>query len=341
MSNLFSPYKIKNLELKNRIVMSPMSMYACKDGSGLVQDWHRIHYPARAVGGVGLVIIESTAVTKQGRMGPTDLGIWEDGQVEGLRDLVNLIKGQGAAVGMQLNHAGRKAKIDDPIAAPSSIAFSKGGKVPEELTKTQINQVVEAFGQSARRCTEAGFDVVEIHAAHGYLLHEFLSPVTNYRTDEYGGSPEDRFRILKEVIEKVQSEWMGPLFVRISATDQAESGNTIEDSIVYAKWLKELGVDLIDVSNGLLTPAKAKTFPGYQVLYAESIRKEAEIATGAVGKVIQPEQAEEIISNGRADLVFIGRELLVNPHWTYYAANRLNYDLELPQQYSWSWIKTL
>jgi len=321
--------------------MSPMSMYACKDGSGLVQDWHRIHYPARAVGGVGLIILESTAVNKQGRMSPTDLGIWEDGHIEGLRGLVNLIKGQGAAAGIQLNHAGRKAKLEEPIVAPSAIPFSKGGKVPEEMTKEQITQVVESFRQSARRSKEAGFDIVEIHAAHGYLLHEFLSPLTNRRTDKYGDSPENRFRLLKEIVEAVQSEWEGPLFVRISATDQAKGGNTIEDSIVYAQWLKELKVDLIDVSNGLLTPEKGKVFPGYQVSYAESIRKEVKISTGAVGKIIQPEQAEEIISNERADLVFIGRELLTNPHWAYYAAKRLNHALELPDQYSWSWIKTL
>lgn len=338
---LFSPYTIKDLTLKNRIVMSPMSMYACEDESGIVQDWHRIHYPTRAIGGVGLVMVECSAVTPQGRMSPQDLGIWGDEHTEGLKKLASLIKDSGAAVGIQICHAGRKAKIDGPIVAPSAIPFKEGEKTPEELSIDQINTIVQEFKEAAARAKAAEFDVLEIHAAHGYLINEFLSPVTNQRQDEYGGTVENRFRFLKEVIESVKTEWDRPLFVRVSADEFDPHGNSLDNYIYYSALMKEMGVDLIDVSAGGLVNFRPKTYPGYQVPLADAIRNGANVPTGAVGLIKQAGHAEEILNNGRADLIFLGRELLWNPHWAYTAAQELGVELELPQSYSWSWIKKL
>ncbi|MEH7494989.1 NADPH dehydrogenase NamA [Neobacillus niacini] len=338
---LFSEYKIKDLTLNNRIVMSPMSMYASKDESGNVTDFHKVHYGSRAIGGVGLIILESTAVTKQGRMSPNDLGIWDDSHIAGLQELTSLVHGYDTPIGIQLNHAGRKAKIDGGIIAPSAIQMSESYKKPKEMSIDEITKTIKSFKQAAIRAIESGFDLIEIHAAHGYLIHEFLSPVTNQRTDDYGGSLENRFRFLKEIIVCIRSIWKGPLFVRISGDEYDPTGTTLEENIYYCKQLKQLDVDLIDVSAGGLVNIRPKTYAGYQVPLSDAIKNSVDIATGAVGIIKHSDQAEEILQNKRADLIFIGRELLWNPHWTYKAAKELNYELTLPQSYSWSWIAKL
>lgn len=337
---LFSPYTIKNVTLKNRIVMSPMCMYSVPNQDGKVTDWHRIHYPARAVGQVGLIIVEATAVSPEGRISNHDLGIWSDEHIDGLRQLVELVHAQGAHIGIQLAHAGRKATVDGEIIAPSPLAFDERSKIPKEATSEDIQNTIAAFREAARRAKEAGFDVIEIHAAHGYLINEFLSPITNQRTDEYGGSEDNRYRFLSEVIDAVKREWNGPLFVRISANEYDENGNNLDTYVTYAKKMKEQGVDLIDCSSGGLVPRKINVFPGYQIPYAERIRREAEIPTGAVGLITTGGQSEEILQNGRADLIFIGRELLRNPYWPLVAARELNYPLTSPVQYERGWNTT-
>ncbi|AGT32649.1 NADPH dehydrogenase [Geobacillus genomosp. 3] len=334
---LFSPYTIRGLTLKNRIVMSPMCMYSCETKDGTVRTWHKIHYPARAVGQVGLIIVEATGVTPQGRISEQDLGIWNDGHVDGLRELVGLVKEHGAAIGIQLAHAGRKSQVPGEIIAPSAIPFNESSRTPKEMTKSDIEETVQAFQNGARRAKEAGFDVIEIHAAHGYLINEFLSPLSNRRQDEYGGSPENRYRFLGDVITAVREVWDGPLFVRISASDYHPEGLTEKDYIPYAKRMKEQGVDLIDVSSGAIVPARITAYPGYQVPFAELIRREADIPTGAVGLITSGWQAEEIVHNGRADLVFLARELLRNPHWPYAAARELGVKIEAPVQYERGW----
>lgn len=334
---LFDSYPLKNLTLKNRIVMSPMCMYACADESGRVNDWHRIHYPTRAVGQVGLIFVEATAVTAQGRISANDLGIWSNEHIAGLREITSLVHGQGAHIGIQLAHAGRKATIDGPILAPSAIPFDEKSRTPEAMTLEQIAETIAAFGTAARRAKEAGFDVIEIHAAHGYLIHEFLSPLSNKRDDAYGGDRARNFRFLSEVVQAIQAEWDGPLFVRISASDYHPEGMTPTDYVEYARLLKEQGVDLIDCSSGALVPAPPKVYPGYQVPFAEQIRREAGIATGAVGLITEPEQAEEILQSGRADLVFLGRVLLREPYWPRMAAKRLGVQLEPPKSYARGW----
>ncbi|AWB45450.1 NADPH dehydrogenase NamA [Paenibacillus sp. CAA11] len=335
---LFSSYQLKNITLKNRIVMAPMCMYSCMDESGLVQDFHKIHYPSRAVGQVGLLIVEATAVTPQGRISPYDLGIWSDDHVAGLQELTRLVHSQGSHIGIQLAHAGRKAELKDPIIAPSAIAFSDRYQTPQEMTVAQIHETVEAFKEGARRSKEAGFDVIELHAAHGYLINQFLSPLSNHREDEYGGDRDKRFRILKEVIEAVNTVWDGPLLVRVSAHDYDPEGLTPADYVYYAKQLKELGVDLIDVSSGaVISKGPSSVYPGYQVPFAEQIRREADIPTGAVGLITEPEHAEEILQNGRADLVFLARELLRDPYWPRRAAKQLGVEIEAPAQYERGW----
>src|SRR5690606_1154731 len=267
MSLIFEPYTHKNVTLPNRIVMSPMCMYSATP-NGEVSDWHIVHYGTRAVGRVGLILLEATAVESRGRISDRDLGIWGDHHVEGLKKLVDFAHGQGVKIGIQLAHAGRKAVLDEPIIAPSAIPFDDRSKMPQEMSKTQIDEVIRAFREAARRADAAGFDVVEIHAAHGYLLHEFLSPLSNRREDEYGGSLTNRFRMLKEVVRSVREVWPEerPLYVRISAVDYAEGGLTLEDSVEIARLLKEEGVDLIDVSSGGLLPnPPGRVYPGYQV----------------------------------------------------------------------------
>ncbi|WP_066312556.1 NADPH dehydrogenase NamA [Bacillus sp. FJAT-29814] len=338
MAKLFSPYTIKGVTLKNRIVMAPMCMYSSHNEDGKVQNWHRTHYTSRAVGQVGLIIVEATAVVPQGRISSRDLGIWSDEHLEGLRELVELMKEQGAKTGIQLAHAGRKADLEGDIFAPSAIAFNEKYKTPKEMTKADITETIEAFKQAAVRAAGAGFDVIEIHGAHGYLINEFLSPLSNKRTDEYGGSAENRYRLLREVIDATKEVWNGPLFVRVSAHDYLEEGLTPDDYIIFARWMKEQGVDLIDVSSGGVAPARINVYPGYQVKYSEAIKNGAEIPTGAVGLITSPLHAEEILSNDRADLVFLARELLRDPYWPRTAAKELGVEIEVPVQYDRGWI---
>jgi NADPH2 dehydrogenase len=335
---LFSSYTIKNVTLKNRIVMAPMCMYSCPNEDGKVENWHLTHYVSRAVGQVGLIILEATAVTPQGRISPHDLGIWSDDHIEGLEKLVRQMKEHGAATGIQIAHAGRKAVIEGDIIAPSAISFNEKMKTPLEMSKNDIDETIQAFKAGAERAKKAGFDVIEIHGAHGYLINEFLSPLSNQREDEYGGSTENRYRFLREVIEAVKTVWEGPLFVRVSAHDYHENGLTPEDYVTYSSWMKEQGVDLIDVSSGAVVPATIHPYPGYQVKFAEKIKNEANIPTGAVGLITTGIQAEEILQNERADLIFIARELLRDPYWPRTAAKELGTQITSPKQYERGWI---
>lgn len=335
---LFSPYTIKGVTLKNRIVMSPMCMYSSFTEDGHLHNFHRTHYISRAIGQVGLIIVEATAVTPQGRITPQDLGIWSDEHIDGFKELVEQLKEHGAKTGIQLAHAGRKAVLEDEILAPSAIAFNEQMKTPKEMTQKEIAETVEAFKKGAERAAKAGFDIIELHGAHGYLINEFLSPLSNKRTDEYGGSAENRYRFLGEVIAAVKTVWNGPLFVRVSAHDYHDQGLTPEDYIPFANWMKEQGVDLIDVSSGAVVPAHIHTYPGYQVKYAETIKNGSGMATGAVGLITSPEQAEEIIQNERAELVFLARELLRDPYWPRTAAKVLRVSIEAPKQYERGWM---
>lgn len=337
-TKLFSPYEMVGLTLKNRIVMAPMCMYSCEKEDGIVTDWHVSHYVSRAVGQVGLIILEATAVTPQGRISHQDLGIWSDEHVAGLTRLTEQIKQNGAAAGIQLAHAGRKAALRDEIIAPSALAFDDKYKEPKAMTVKEIKETVEAFRLAADRAKRAGFDVIEVHAAHGYLINQFLSPLTNKREDEYGGSPENRFRFLREVLEAVKTVWDGPLFVRVSACDYHEEGLKIDDYVKMGAWMKDLGVCLIDVSSGAVVPARINVYPGYQVKFAEKIKHGADMATGAVGLITTGIQAEEILQNDRADLIFIARELLRDPYWARTAAKELGTSIEPPKQYSRGWL---
>ncbi len=311
---MFTPFELKSITIPNRIVMPPMCMYSATE-EGQVTDWHLIHYGSRAVGKVGLIILEATAVEKRGRLSGRDLGIWEDSQIEGLRRVVEICRAHGSVVGIQLAHAGRKAWGDE-LVAPSAIAFP-GFAVPHALSRAEIAEVVESWRQAARRTREAGFDVLQIHAAHGYLIHEFLSPLSNQRTDEYGGSLENRMRFLLEIVEAVQTEWPAdkPLSVRLSAVDFLEGGLTLKDTVEISKALQAKGVDLLDISSGGILSARIELGPGYQVRFAEVVKQATGLPTIAVGLITSVELAQEIISNGRADFVALGRELLRNPHW--------------------------
>ena len=336
-AKLFTPFTIKNTTIKNRIVMAPMCMYSCEAEDGKVTNWHKTHYTSRAVGQVGVIILEATAVTPQGRISSKDLGIWSDEHIEGLKELTDLMKEHGAVTGIQLAHAGRKATVDGEIIAPSSIPFNEKMKTPKEMTIEEIKETIEAFKQGAIRAKKAGFEVIEIHGAHGYLINEFLSPLTNKRTDEYGGTQENRYRFLREVIEAIKTVWNGPLFVRISASDYHEEGLTVADYVEMAKWMKEQEIDVIDVSSGAVVPANIHTYPGYQVRFAEKIKEESAIATGAVGLITNGLQAEEILQNERADFIFIARELLRDPYWPRTAAKQLGVSIESPKQYERGW----
>jgi 2,4-dienoyl-CoA reductase-like NADH-dependent reductase (Old Yellow Enzyme family) len=348
MAKLFTPLIIKNITLKNRIVMSPMCQYSATDG--FTNEWHQVHLGSRAVGGTGLIITEATSVSPEGRISPGDLGIWKDEHINGLSRIVSFVHQYGAAAGIQLAHAGRKAscaapwnggkQLDEKLGgwqtfAPSDIPFLSGDRVPSALDKGAIRKVVADFKSAARRARDAGFDVVEIHGAHGYLLNEFLSPLSNHRTDEYGGSFENRIRLLKEVTEAVMSVWPAenPVFVRISVTDWTEGGWTLEDSVQLAAHLKDMGVDLIDCSSGgNVFNAKIPVSPGYQVPFAGAIRKTG-ILTGAVGFITAAGQAESILQEEMADLIFLARELLRNPYFPLNAARELGADVTWPLQY--------
>ncbi|MGS2798375.1 NADPH dehydrogenase NamA [Bacillus velezensis] len=334
---LFTPWTVKDVTIKNRIVMAPMCMYSSHEKDGKLQPFHMAHYISRAIGQVGLIIVEATAVNPQGRITDQDLGIWSDDHIEGFAKLTEQVKAQGSKIGIQLAHAGRKAELEGDIYAPSAIPFDEQSKTPAEMTTEQIKETIQEFKQAAARAKKAGFDIIELHAAHGYLMHEFLSPLSNHRTDEYGGSHENRYRFLGETIEAVKEVWDGPLFVRISALDYTDKGLDIADHIGFAKWMKEQGVDLIDCSSGALVQADINVFPGYQVSFAEKIREQAEIATGAVGLITTGTMAEEILQNNRADLIFVARELLRDPHFARSAAKQLNTEIPSPVQYDRAW----
>ncbi|MGV2622014.1 NADPH dehydrogenase NamA [Halobacillus sp. ACCC02827] len=334
---LFHPYTVKDVTLKNRIVMSPMCMYSAHDQDGKVQPFHLAHYESRSAGQVGLVIIEATSVLPEGRISHEDLGIWEDEQIEGLKQINEGIHRHGAKAGIQLAHAGRKANLRDEIFAPTQEAFSSSMKVPTEMSKADIDRTIDAFREAASRSKRAGFDIIELHAAHGYLINQFLSPLTNKRTDEYGGSRANRYRFLKEIIKGVKEVWDGPLFTRISGEEYREGGNQMEDFIYFSEEMKKQGVDLIDVSSGGVVPASIEPYPGYQVKFAEQVKEGASIDTGAVGLITTGNQAEEILQNDRADLIFLARPLLRNPYWAKQAADELGYPLEGPIQYTRAW----
>lgn len=331
-SKLFSPFTVKQVTLKNRIVMSPMCMYSSEQQDGNINDWHLIHYASRAVGGVGLIVLEATAVLPEGRISYKDLGIWSDEHIVGLKETVRLIHQNDAKAAIQLAHAGRKADLNETPIAPSAIPF-EGMKTPKAADLEDIRRIIQAFQDGARRAKEAGFDIVEIHGAHGYLINEFLSPVTNHREDEYGGSADKRYRLLEEIIDAVKAEWDGPIFVRLSANEYDPMGNTLDQYIDYARRMKDQGVDLVDCSSGGVVPASIQLYPGYQVDLSDQIRSQAGIATGAVGLINSGLQAEEILGNERADLIFVGRALLRSPYWPYEAAKELGITLERPAQY--------
>jgi 2,4-dienoyl-CoA reductase-like NADH-dependent reductase (Old Yellow Enzyme family) len=340
MAELFAPLTLRGVTLKNRIVMSPMCMYSAGE-DGMATDFHLAHLASRAVGGVGLVITEATAVEARARISVNDLGLWEDAQIEPLARIVRLCKSQGAAVCCQLAHAGRKAWTPTkgqgplPAVAPSAIPFDADWTTPQEVTLPEIEAILAAYRAAVRRTLRAGFDAVEIHAAHGYFLHQFISPISNRRTDEYGGSLENRARMLLRVVEAVRAELPDsqPLLVRLTCSDWVQGGVTIDDQVQVARWLKARGVDLVDCSSGGSTPQVPPVGPGYQVPFAEKIRREAGIATMSVGLITTPEMAEEIVRNGRADVVALGRELLRNPYWPLHAARALGHDLTWPKQY--------
>ena len=350
MAHLFDRLTIRDLEFSNRVFVSPMCEYSSVDG--YANDWHLVHLGSRAVGGSGLVLTEATAVLPEGRISPQDLGIWKDEHIDFLRRIVSFIHEQGSAAGMQLAHAGRKGSTRRPwegdgvvpeteggwqnVMAPSAIPFADNYPTPQALTIDGIQRVVKAFADAARRACDAGFRVVEIHAAHGYLIHEFLSPLTNHRDDSYGGSFENRSRLIREIITAVRSSWPkgAPLFVRISATDWVEGGWDLEQSIQLARTLKQLGVDLIDCSSGGTVPhAKIPAGPGYQTPFAHRIRHEAEILTSAVGMITSSVQAEQIIGTGQADAIVIAREFLRDPYWPLHAAKELEQSISWPVQY--------
>jgi len=349
-AGLFSPLTLRSVTLRNRVGISPMCQYSSVDG--FANDWHFLHLGSRAVGGAAIVITEANAVTADGRISPADLGIWSDAQVEGLARCVRLIEQNGAVAGTQLAHAGRKASTAPPwegggalspeeggwrpIWAPSAVPFGSRSPVPEALGEDGIRDVVRAFADAAGRAREAGFKVVELHAAHGYLLHEFLSPLSNRRTDRYGGAFENRIRLLLEVVEAVRRVWPDalPLFVRISATDWMEGGWDVEQSVELARLLKARGVDLVDCSSGGAVPgATIPVGPGYQAPFAAKVRAQAGIATAAVGLITEPAQADEIIRGGAADLVLLARAVLRDPYWPLHAAKKLGAEITWPVQY--------
>ncbi|MBI6753796.1 NADPH dehydrogenase NamA [Pseudomonas syringae] len=344
MSLLLSPYEIKGLELRNRVVMSPMCMHMAAD-DGLITDWHRVHYGARAQGQTGLIFLETLAVHAQGRIGEGDLGIWSDDHVVPLEQLTALIHSFGAKVGAQIGHAGRKADLPGVLRiAPSDIPFTEDSPVPRALEVGEIKAVVQLYADAARRASEAGFDVLEIHAAHGYLANAFLSPLSNHRQDEYGGDAKGRYRFLSEILEAVKVYWGDrPLFVRISSSDCVEGGNTPESFLEFGAWMKSQGVDLIDCSSGGISTVRARPYPNFQVPAAELLRRGLDIATGAVGLIQTGRQAEEILQNGRADLIFVGRQMLRDPFWVRTAADDLMEYIDIPQpytRYGAAWLQT-
>jgi 2,4-dienoyl-CoA reductase-like NADH-dependent reductase (Old Yellow Enzyme family) len=346
---LFSPLQLRSVSFPNRIGVAPMCQYSAQDG--FAADWHLVHLGARAQGGAGLVILEASAVLPEGRISSGDLGLWSDAHIPALERIVQFIHAQGARAAIQLAHAGRKASMAIPFAgerlllpaeggwqpvAPSALPFAPHYALPQALDQAGITAVIDAFAQAARRAFKAGFDVVEIHAAHGYLLHQFLSPLANQRTDEYGGSFENRTRLVLQVVDAVRAMWPDhlPLLIRISATDWAPGGWSADESVQLARLLREHGVDLVDVSSGGMVPnAQIPAGPGFQVEFAARIRREAAVPTAAVGLITDPAQADAIVEKGEADLVLLGRELLRDPHWPLHAAATLAEPASWPPQY--------
>ena len=349
MSKLFSPFKLGSIEFKNRIFVSPMCQYSSRDG--LPTDWHLVHLGSRAVGGAALVMVEATAISPEGRISPFDSGIWSDEHAQRFERITRFIKQQNSIPAIQLAHAGRKASTDVPwqggrplnedadgwqTIAPSAIPFDDSDPVPREMSAGDIDAVVDQFVSAARRSLAAGFQVAEVHMAHGYLLHEFLSPLSNRRTDRYGGSLGNRMRLPLEVAQAVRNVWPRelPLFVRISSTDWVEGGWDLEQSIELCKQLKKVGIDLIDCSSGALVPyAKIPAGPGFQTPFAAAIRQAAGIATGTVGLITSPQQAEQIVATGQADVVLLAREMLRDPYWPLHAAKALKTEVAWPVQY--------
>ena len=341
MTRLFQPYSVRDLALRNRLVVSPMCQYSCEAHDGLATDWHLVHLGSRAVGGAGLVFTEAAAVTPEGRISPEDLGFWSDAHAEALGATVRFVRGQGAAMGIQLAHAGRKASTTRPWdghrglsdseggwtpLGPSALPFNATYRMPREMDGADIQGVIAAFGAAAERANRYQFDVIEIHAAHGYLLHEFMSPLSNQRLDAYGGSFEHRIRLTLEVTEAVRAHWPSgkPLFLRLSATDWVDGGWDVADSVRLARSVAALGVDVIDCSSGGLDQhQRISTGPGYQAPFAKRIRKEAGIATAAVGLITTAEQAEQILEDGKADLIVMAREFLRDPYFPLHAAKAL------------------
>jgi 2,4-dienoyl-CoA reductase-like NADH-dependent reductase (Old Yellow Enzyme family) len=352
---LFEPCTLRDVTIPNRVWMAPMCQYsAAPEGpeAGVPHDWHFAHYAARATGGTGLIIAEATAVSPEGRISPYDLGLWNDTQVEAFRRITRFLAGQGTVPAIQLGHAGRKASTDRPWKggapvgpdaygwqplAPSPVAFDERHPVPTELTVEEIREIVGQFADAARRALAAGFEIVEIHGAHGYLIHEFLSPYSNHRTDAYGGSYENRTRFALEVVDAVREVWPDdkPLFFRVSATDWLEEGGwTADDTVRFARDLQANGIDLLDVSTGGNAPAvRIPTGPGYQVPFAARVKAETSLPVAAVGLITEAGQAEKILANGEADAVLLGRELLRNPSWARHAARELGGEVHVPDQY--------
>ena len=364
-SQLFTPFSLRSVTLKNRIAISPMCQYSAQDGK--VNDWHVVHLGRFAIGGAGLVMVEATAVDPKGRITYGDLGLWNDGQIPSLRRVAEFIASQGAVPAIQLAHAGRKASMQRPwhgngpldesdfargetgwdVVGPSALPVDDGWLVPQALETSDLTQLKEAWCAAARRAAQAGFEVIELHCAHGYLLHEFLSPLTNQRTDAYGGTIEGRCRFPLEVAEAVRAVWPQdkPMFVRVSAVDGIEGGWTLEDTIYFAKKLKACGVDMIDCSSGGIsgsaTAVRVQRYPGFQVPFAKTVRHEADICTMAVGLILEPEQAEDVISSNCADIVAIGREAMFNPNWPLHAEQRLRGEAVFdawPAQAGW-WLQ--
>ena len=348
-SQLLSPITIKEITLKNRITISPMCQYSAIDG--FANDWHLVHYGSRAVGGAALIIQEATAVSPEGRITPADLGLYKDEHINKLQSITAFIHKQGAVAGIQLAHAGRKASCAVPseggkqlneeeggwmTVSSSAVAFNPDDNAPQELDANGIMKVIADFKSAAQKAHQSGYKLIEIHAAHGYLIHQFLSPLSNHRSDNYGGSFENRIRLLLEIVKEVQTVWPQnlPLFVRISATDWAEGGWNVDEAVKLSTILKEQGVDLIDCSSGGMVPyAKIPVGPGYQVAFAERIKKEAGILTGAVGMITDAHQAEEILANGQTDLILIARASLRDSYFALHAASLLDDDIAWPLQY--------
>lgn len=345
---LFRPFQLRSITLRNRIMVAPMCQYSAQDG--FANDWHLVHLGGFAVGGAALVMTEAAAVEARGRISPQDLGIYRDEHIEQLSRITRFIKEQGAVPAIQLAHAGRKASTYRPwsgrgevsvaegrwqTVGPSEQRFADNYPLPHVLSAPEIQEIVSNFQQAARRALKAGFEIVEIHGAHGYLVHEFLSPLSNSRTDRYGGTLENRMRLLLEIVEATRQVWPEnlPLLVRLSATDWTEGGVTIHDTVEVSRALKAYGVDLVDVSSGGNVVADVPLAPGYQVPFAEQVRREVDIPTAAVGLITEPQQANDILTQGQADLIAIARELMRNPHWPWYAARVLRQDIEWPSQH--------